>query len=59
MTDKTYDIIIGVIASRSAIYDGLVECYWKPFINFVNKTNNKKWDLQEKMEYRNLYQRIG
>tara|TARA_B100000795_G_scaffold270068_1_gene262445 strand:+ start:2262 stop:3032 length:771 start_codon:yes stop_codon:yes gene_type:complete len=41
MTDKTYDIIIGVIASRGVIYDGLVECYWKPFINFVNKTNNK------------------
>lgn len=36
---KTYNIIIGVIASRSKIYDDFVKYYWSRFIEYINKKN--------------------
>jgi len=39
--NNSYDIILFVIASRSNIYDKLIEIYWKPFINYLKKKKYK------------------
>lgn len=39
--NNSYDIILLVIASRSNIYDKLIEIYWKPFINYLKEKNYK------------------
>ncbi len=38
---NSYDIIILIIASRSNIYDKLIQNYWKPFIKYLKKKKFK------------------
>ena len=39
--NDSYDIIFLIIASRSNIYDKLIEFYWKPFIKYLKEKNYK------------------
>jgi len=39
--NDSYDIIFLIIASRSNIYDKLIEIYWKPFIKYLKEKNYK------------------
>ena len=41
MKNNSYDIMLLVIASRSDIYDKLIQIYWKPFIKYLKEKKYK------------------